>query len=62
LARGAPLAQRFIKTALDRSFEWSFEEALAYEEQAQVIALASNDVVEGVVAFLEKRDPDFTGT
>jgi len=62
LARGAPLAQRFIKTALDHSFEWSFEEALAYEDQAQVIALASTDVVEGVLAFLEKRDPDFTGT
>jgi 2-(1,2-epoxy-1,2-dihydrophenyl)acetyl-CoA isomerase len=62
LARGAPLAQRFIKAALDRSFEWSFEEALAYEDQAQVIALASTDVVEGVLAFLEKRDPDFTGT
>lgn len=62
LARGAPLAQRFIKTALNRSFEWSFEEALAYEDQAQVIALSSNDVAEGVIAFLEKRDPDFTGT
>lgn len=61
LARGAPLAQRFIKAALNRSFEWSFEQALAYEDQAQVIALASDDVIEGVTAFVEKRDPDFKG-
>ena len=61
LAAGAPLAQRFIKTALNRSLDFSFEEALAYEDQAQAILLSSEDVVEGVTAFLEKRDPDFKG-
>ncbi len=61
LAAGAPLAQRFIKTALNRSLDFTFEQALAYEDQAQAICLSSEDVVEGVSAFLAKRDPDFRG-
>ncbi len=61
LARGAPLAQRFIKAGLERSLDMSFEEALAYEDQAQAVCLMSEDVVEGVRAFLQKREPDFRG-
>jgi enoyl-CoA hydratase/carnithine racemase len=61
LADGAPLAQRFIKTGLNRSFDFTFEQALAYEDQAQAILLSSEDVIEGVTAFLAKRDPDFKG-
>ena len=61
LAEGAPLAQRLIKTALDRSGGWTFEQALAYEDQAQTIAINSEDVIEGVSAFGEKRSPEFKG-
>jgi len=61
LASGAPLAQAMIKRALDRSSEMSFEQALAFEEHAQAILLASEDLQEGAAAFLEKRDPDFKG-
>ena len=61
LADGAPLAQRFIKTGLNRSLDLTFEQALAYEDQAQAILLSSEDVIEGVSAFLQKRDPDFKG-
>ena len=61
LAAGAPLAQRFIKIGLERSFDMTFEQALAYEDQAQAICLSSEDVVEGVSAFLAKRDPEFKG-
>lgn len=61
LAAGAPLAQRFIKSGLDRSFEMSFDEALAYEAQAQAILLTSADATEGLVSFLEKRPPEFKG-
>ncbi len=61
LAEGAPLAQRFIKAGLDRSLSMTFEQALAYEDQAQAVCLMSGDVAEGVRAFLQKRDPKFTG-
>jgi len=61
LAAGAPLAQRFIKSGLDRSFEMSFDDALAYEAQAQAILLTSEDAAEGFASFMEKRPPDFKG-
>jgi enoyl-CoA hydratase/carnithine racemase len=61
LAAGAPLAQRFIKVGLDRSSSMTFEQALAYEEQAQAILLGSEDLVEGTAAFLQKRPPRFEG-
>ncbi len=61
LAAGAPLAQRFIKAGLDRALEMSFTDGLAYEEQAQSILLMSEDVIEGVASFLQKRDPEFKG-
>jgi len=61
LAAGAPLAQRFIKAGLGRSFDMSFEEALSYEQTAQALLLSSEDFFEGAAAFLQKRDPGFLG-
>jgi 2-(1,2-epoxy-1,2-dihydrophenyl)acetyl-CoA isomerase len=61
LAAGAPLAQRFIKTGLSRSLDMTFEQSIAYEDQAQAALLASDDLREGVAAFLERRPPEFEG-
>jgi enoyl-CoA hydratase/carnithine racemase len=61
LAEGAPLAQAFIKRALDRSSSMSFEQALVFEEYAQALLLASEDLAEGAAAFVEKRPPTFRG-
>lgn len=62
LAAGAPLAQTFIKRGLDRSSAMTFEQALAFEEYAQGLLLASDDVREGARAFIEKRSPRFGGS
>jgi 2-(1,2-epoxy-1,2-dihydrophenyl)acetyl-CoA isomerase len=61
LASGAPLAQSIIKRAMDRSSSMTFEQSLAFEQQAQAILLGSEDLVEGAAAFIQKRDPEFKG-
>jgi 2-(1,2-epoxy-1,2-dihydrophenyl)acetyl-CoA isomerase len=61
LATGAPLAQRFVKAGLNRSADMDFEDAIAYERTAQALLLTSEDFIEGVTSFVQKRPPEFTG-
>ena len=58
---GAPIGQMFAKQLLDASFESSFSESVSWEGQSQSIVLGTEDAVEGVSAFLEKRDPNWRG-
>lgn len=62
LLSGAPKAQMFAKQALNASFESSLADALAGETQAQSILLGTEDAAEGVLSFLEKRDPSWKGS
>lgn len=59
--RGAPIAQMLAKQALNASFESSFADALGWEGQSQTIAFSTEDVGEGIAAFLQKRDPEWKG-
>lgn len=58
---GAPIGQMFAKQGLNASFESSFSESISWEGQSQAIAMGTEDVIEGVSAFVEKRQPDWKG-
>jgi len=61
LAAG-PRSIALIKRALDVSAANDLEAQLAVEERLQTEATTTADFVEGVTAFLEKRQAEFTGS
>ncbi|MDR7483283.1 MAG: enoyl-CoA hydratase-related protein [Armatimonadota bacterium] len=61
IAARAPLAVRAIKTAVHLAADASLEAGLALERTAHAALRASRDRREGIQAFLEKREPQFTG-
>lgn len=58
---GAPLAQMFAKQGLNAAFESSWADSVSWEGQSQTIAFGTEDLVEGITAFLQKRDPEWKG-
>jgi len=61
LASGPTTSISLIKRMLDASFGLSFDEAIEGEARAQHIAYTTDDMAEGIRAYLEGRDPTFTG-
>jgi 2-(1,2-epoxy-1,2-dihydrophenyl)acetyl-CoA isomerase len=61
LAAGPPLAYARIKRAVWAAQSSTLDEALAVERRGQLELLRSQDFLEGVAAFLQKRPPSFTG-
>jgi 2-(1,2-epoxy-1,2-dihydrophenyl)acetyl-CoA isomerase len=49
------------KRLLNRSLESSFETALEEEAMAQMLVTQSEDTREGMMAFAERRQPQFKG-
>ncbi len=49
------------KRLLDRAGKATLDEQLEWEAQLQAVATRSEDFSEGVLAFLEKREPSFQG-
>lgn len=54
-------ALALTKLALCRSVNNTIEEQLKVEDELQAVAGASKDYAEGVSAFMQKRNPSFTG-
>ncbi len=61
IATKSPLALRLAKEAVNAAYEMSLTDALAHERRLFYLLFASEDQKEGMAAFLEKRDPEFTG-
>jgi len=61
LRAAPPIAIAAVKHAVYESTNADLEEMLRYETESQLRCFESEDGHEGVHAFFEKRDPNFTG-
>jgi len=60
VARRSQVAIRLTKEAVNKSYEMTLEEGLAYERRNFLVAFSSEDKVEGMRAFIEKRRAEWT--
>src|SRR5206468_578165 len=61
LAKSAPIAMRYIINAVNKGIEMPFAAASQYEAALFGLVTSTDDMREGTTAFLEKRNPEFTG-
>jgi enoyl-CoA hydratase/carnithine racemase len=61
IARRAPIAVRLAKQAVLAADETGLSGGLEHERRLYEIAMATEDRIEGMDAFLEKRPPEFKG-
>jgi enoyl-CoA hydratase/carnithine racemase len=61
IAERGPIAVRYAKEAVRRGLEMPLEQAFRYETDLTIILQTTEDRMEGVSAFLEKRNPKFKG-
>ena len=61
LAKQAPIAIRLAKVLLNRAIDTPIDASLEMEAMAFGLVTSSEDVFEGLQAFLEKREPKFKG-
>jgi methylglutaconyl-CoA hydratase len=61
IAAQGPLAVRLAKEAIDLGLEVSLEEGMKHEGRCYGLTIGSQDRLEGLAAFQEKRPPRFVG-
>ncbi|PLY13267.1 MAG: 2,3-dehydroadipyl-CoA hydratase [Sedimenticola sp.] len=61
IACKSPIALRLAKELVLKSYETTLEQGLDAERKSFVFLAATDDRNEGISAFLEKREPRFTG-
>ncbi len=61
IAGKPPLAVQLAKDAILKAFDLSIEQGLDYERRNFFLLFASEDMREGMAAFIEKRKPHFVG-
>src|SRR5882757_8602257 len=61
LAGKSPVIMRLGKEAMRRQLDMPLDDALDYLRAQLTLAMSTQDIVEGVSAFFEKREPQWTG-
>jgi enoyl-CoA hydratase len=61
LAAKSPVIMRLGKEAMRRQLDMPLDDALDYLRSQLTLALSTEDIVEGVTAFFEKREPVWRG-
>lgn len=61
LAEQAPLSLRYAKQAVNEAMENSLDRTISNEAKLQHLCISSEDSKEGVLAFLQKRAPQWKG-
>jgi 2-(1,2-epoxy-1,2-dihydrophenyl)acetyl-CoA isomerase len=61
LAKGAPIAMGMIKEAIYLNLSQDVESALSHAAYMASLCMQTEDAKEGIVAFQEKREPNFKG-
>ncbi len=61
LAANAPISMRLVKQVLHKSYDLDLESVMQLETEGTLECIASEDLKEGVTAFLEKRVPVYKG-
>ncbi len=61
VAAQPPIAARLAKDAINAAFETTLEQGLANERKNFFLLFATEDMREGMRAFIEKREADFKG-
>jgi len=61
LAQKAPVALKVAKAVINKGAEISLDAAIALEREGFGVAASTEDLQEGVSAFIEKRKPTFKG-
>jgi enoyl-CoA hydratase/carnithine racemase len=61
VARRPPIAARLAKQAVLAAEETTMTAGLEHERRLYELAMATEDRVEGMTAFIEKRRPKFGG-
>lgn len=61
IVRNGPIAVSQAKYAIDKGYEVDIQTGLAIEQKAYEVIIPTNDRIEGLQAFKEKREPLYKG-